>query len=375
MSAVLRNRMQDSDQDTPLVYFYPHAYLRDRQLDTIRQWPRDRVLNPEMAERQGAQVSRAESLSKNWMRNWKRRLWLLNVKLRPKGIPEDAAVYVWGGLLARGPFIVDIDNPYAFTGYNLRALPFYRPLIKRILLSSRCLEIRCMSEACRRGIKTLFGEECYAKATVKYPYMPAQKIKIPLNEAGPCRFVFVGTQFEIKGGAALLRAFREAYAQEPNIHLDMVTHLVPEYEALADCPGITIHKPEFTRQQIIDTFFRTCDVLLHPTYMESFGMVLLEAMSFGLAFIATDVYAISEMVSQGGNGYLLPPPITVWDGVLPSEVYYDLPHFKSRIGSMDSRDFEQQLTESIVNLARDRQKLYQFRCASLELFQSRFAPR
>lgn len=361
--------------NAPLVYFYPHAYLRDRQLDTIRQWPRDRVLNPEMAERSGVQVNRETALRSRWKFSWKQRLWLLNVKPRPKGIPDDAAVYVWGGLIATGPFIVDLDNPYAFTGYNLRALSLYRPMIRRMLLSSRCLEIRCMSEACRRGLRVLFGEAVYEKAKVRYPYMPAQEVAVVPNENGVCRFVFVGTQFEIKGGAALLRAFRDAYTQEPNIHLDMVTHLEPDYQDLADCPGITIHPPKFSREQIIDRFFRTGDVLIHPTYMESFGMVVLEAMSFGLSFIATDVYAISEMVSDGLNGYLLPPPISVWEGVLPARVYYDLSHLKQHIRNTDSREFERQLTEKILVLARDRQKLNAFRRASLELFQSRFASR
>ncbi|MCS6777282.1 MAG: glycosyltransferase family 4 protein [Chloroherpetonaceae bacterium] len=359
--------------ETPLVFFYPHAYLRDRQLDTIRRWPRDRVLNPEIGERRGAQVSRAQALSHRWMQDWRRNLWLLNVKMRPRGLPAEAAVYVWGGLLLTGPFIVDVDNPYAFTGYNLRALSVYRPVIRRVLLSSRCLQIRCMSEACRQSLRILLGEDCGAKAVVTYPYMPPQDVTIPDRASGPCRFVFVGTQFEIKGGAALLRAFRAAHAQDPNIHLDVVTHLPAEFEDLARSPGITVHPPEFTRQQIIDTFFRQCDVLLHPTYMESFGMVILEAMSFGLALVATDVYAIPEMVFHGVNGYLLQPPISVWDGVLPSEVYYDLPRFKQRIRQTDTRAFEQQLTGKILELARDRQRLYRFRCASLELFHARFA--
>jgi len=32
------------------IFFYPHRYLRDRQLDTIRQWPADQVVNMEVAQ-------------------------------------------------------------------------------------------------------------------------------------------------------------------------------------------------------------------------------------------------------------------------------------------------------------------------------------
>ena len=31
------------------IYFYPHAYLRDRQLETIKNWPSSDVINPEIA--------------------------------------------------------------------------------------------------------------------------------------------------------------------------------------------------------------------------------------------------------------------------------------------------------------------------------------
>ena len=65
------------------VFFYPHAYLRDRQLDTIRSWPDDRVVNLHAFEdRDGQQVDRARALSPA-PRDWRRRLPLLNLKRRP----------------------------------------------------------------------------------------------------------------------------------------------------------------------------------------------------------------------------------------------------------------------------------------------------
>ena len=56
------------------IFFYPHAYLRDRQLDTIRNWQRDRVVNLQAFEDcRGQQVDRARSLSPS-RGNWKGRL-------------------------------------------------------------------------------------------------------------------------------------------------------------------------------------------------------------------------------------------------------------------------------------------------------------
>ena len=72
----------------PKVFFYPHAYLRDRHLDTIRRWPADRVVNPEIvAKRRGEQVSREKALSARPSTSWIQRVPLLNVKRRPKSAP------------------------------------------------------------------------------------------------------------------------------------------------------------------------------------------------------------------------------------------------------------------------------------------------
>lgn len=361
---------------TAPVYFYPHAYLRDRQLDTIRHWPGGRVLNPEIVEgRAGAQVTRERSLRRAQRLSWKQRLPLPNVKRRPPGLAPDVPVYVWGALMATGPFMVDLDNPYALTAYNIRAMALYRGAFRRALESPRCLAIHCMSAACRESLRLLFGEAVYRKAAVRYPRIQRMVEAVPPVGDG-CRFLFVGTQFEIKGGAALLRAFRRVHSAEPGARLDVITHLPEERASLAaDCPGITVHEARFARAEIADRFMRTCDVLVHPTYIDSFGMVVLEGLAHGMAVVATDVYAIREMVEDGVNGILLEPPICNWNGVLPSRHYYDWPRFKDRVLETDTAAFEDRLADAMLRLARDPGLLRRARAASLELLERRFLER
>jgi glycosyltransferase involved in cell wall biosynthesis len=50
------------------------------------------------------------------------------------------------------------------------------------------------------------------------------------------------------------------------------------------------------------------DVFVLPTFYESFGVVLLEALSSGCGLIATNVYAIPEMIRDNKNGVLLKHP-------------------------------------------------------------------
>ena len=70
------------------IYFYPYASLRDRQLDTIRNWPSDKVVSPLVSEkRRGVQVSRTTQRSK-LRKSWKSYMPLINIKLRSAKLPE-----------------------------------------------------------------------------------------------------------------------------------------------------------------------------------------------------------------------------------------------------------------------------------------------
>ncbi len=333
------------------------------------------MLNPELAKgRTGAQVSKERSLANRVRLPLHRRLPLMNVKLRPRGLPRNAAVYVWGGIMASGLFILDLDNPYALTGYKLWAMSMYRGILAALLRRPRCLGIYCLSRACRETLGMLFGPVIYARASVRYPFVQRRVDRFPrvASQTG-CRFLFVGTQFEVKGGRVLLRAFRRVHDFDPAAKLTVITHLPTEYAELANGPGVALYPAEFSRDEIVSRFILNADVLVHPTYMESFGLVVLEAIAHGVAVISTDVYALPEMVRDGINGTLLKPPMSAWNGYAPSEHYFDWPRLKAHIRLADTTAFEDALADAMIRLASDKPRLEKARRASWELFEHEFA--
>lgn len=52
---------------------------------------------------------------------------------------------------------------------------------------------------------------------------------------------------------------------------------------------------------------RTCQMLVLPSYNEGLPIAILEAMSYGMPIVATDVGDISTAVKNGENGYLVEP--------------------------------------------------------------------
>ena len=58
----------------------------------------------------------------------------------------------------------------------------------------------------------------------------------------------------------------------------------------------------------IKEIYLISDVVLQPSiYPESFGLVALEAMSFGIPVIATNNGGMSDFIIDGENGILIPP--------------------------------------------------------------------
>jgi glycosyltransferase involved in cell wall biosynthesis len=355
------------------VFFYPHRYLRDRHLDTIRRWPSDQAINAQsFTQRRGAQVQKSESESSAPRRSWQRRLPLLNMKRRPRGLAPDDVVYVWGAVMATGPFIVDLDNPYALTGYNASALTLWRGWLRRMLLAERCREVRCLSEACRSSLATLLGADVAAKAVVIYPRIDAVASATIVPARAP-RFLFIGTQFEIKGGEALLRAFADVRAKLPGATLDVITHLPPSFREVAAQPGVTVHEAGFRREELWERYLRHADVLVHPSYIESFGMVVLEAIAHGLAVVANDVYAHREMVIPQRNGVLLVPPVRYWNNNVAGPLFREEWRARDIIRATDMREYTRQLTQAMCDVAASPERLRVLRQQSRELFEERFA--
>jgi len=323
--------------------------------------------------RSGAQVSKKRAIGMGRGLRLHRRFPLINVKLRPRGLPKTTAVYVWGGIVASGPFIVDLDNPYALTGYNLRAMRIYRRILAALLRRPRCLGIYCLSRSCKETLAMLFGTRISDRASVRYPPVRRRVSRLPdISARTGCRFLFVGTQFEIKGGPALLRSFKRVRHSHPTAKLAVITHLPAQYRELANQAGIELYPAEFSREEIVSQFMLGADVLVHPTYMESFGMAVLEAIAHGLAVIATDVYALPEMVRDGVNGTLLKPPVSAWNGHAPSELYFDARALSMHTRLIDTTAFEENLAEAMIRLAGNRPCLAQMRRASWELFEREF---
>ena len=129
-----------------------------------------------------------------------------------------------------------------------------------------------------------------------------------LKASGQCRLLFLGVEWERKGGELALQTFRLLKQKGINPHLHIIG-CVPPHDLSAET-GITVipfldknNPVEF--QQLQKIFFQT-DFLLLPTRAECAGVVFSESSAYGIPSITTHTGGVPTYVKDGINGYALP---------------------------------------------------------------------
>ncbi len=122
----------------------------------------------------------------------------------------------------------------------------------------------------------------------------------PLPDYASRRIVFVGRDWERKGGPDLLAAFAEVRQRIPD-----VTLAIAGCSPIIDQPGVTVLgelSPAEVRRQYLGAA-----VFGMPTLVEPFGIVFVEALAHGLPVVSTEVGALPDIVRDGETGYLHAP--------------------------------------------------------------------
>ena len=129
----------------------------------------------------------------------------------------------------------------------------------------------------------------------------------PKRRFDPPRLMFVGRDFERKGGLTLLRAFRKVHAQWPEAELWIVgPERLPE-----TVPGVRafgrIMRNTQAGEEAIDRLYRRATTYVMPSVYEPFGVAFLEAMAYRLPCVGANCCAMPEIIDEGSTGYLIPP--------------------------------------------------------------------
>jgi len=121
------------------------------------------------------------------------------------------------------------------------------------------------------------------------------------------RLVFVGNDFERKGGRELVRMHQQHFRGKAELHI--YSRRVWPIHGLRD---VFFHGST-SRESLISEILPTMDVFVLPTSYDMHPWALLEAASVGLPIVSTAFAGIPEIVQHGGTGFLYGPGD--WQGV------------------------------------------------------------
>jgi glycosyltransferase involved in cell wall biosynthesis len=110
--------------------------------------------------------------------------------------------------------------------------------------------------------------------------------------------LFVAHNLRLKNLRLLRHVFRRLTRVEPRLRLVVIGKRAPGFRApFLVWAGITDR---------MERFYAAGDLLLHPSFYDSFGNVILEAMSSGLPVVVSNRCGAAELLVSGENGFVLP---------------------------------------------------------------------
>lgn len=201
---------------------------------------------------------------------------------------------------------------FIYTDHTMLAYRNYGPWSEDLRGRERWVELERVAY---HGATAIFTTSEFARASLLDDYgVPAERvldarsgtnIAVPdapiVRDGAPRRLVFIGKQWERKGGPLVLEAFRRARRDHPELEL-IVAGCSPD---LGTEPGVDV-RGVITREAVAE-LLRGADVFAMPSFVEPSAIVYSEASAYSLPVLATAVGGTPERVLDGQTGLLSPP--------------------------------------------------------------------
>lgn len=171
--------------------------------------------------------------------------------------------------------------------------------------------------------------------------LPARTVNTSTERYARRRILFVGLNWERKGGPELVAAFARLRARLPDVSLTIV----------GCSPDLDVERCEVLGRQPrekLDEIYQSASCFCMPSKLEPYGIVYAEAMHHGLPVIACQLGDTADMVEDGVSGRLVPPG----DVDSLEEALFDILHDPERCRAFGLAGLERSKPFTWENVAR-----------------------
>ena len=238
----------------------------------------------------------------------KKFLWAYYTKIMPLGIyinTDCDLIHSSSGIMILNKkfWVSDIEHVSAFVNHDIKKLEnrTYKKFILKLLSSKNCKKIMPWTFAAKKSMENCFkSNKINKKMEIVYPAFKIRKYKKRKDDK--IRLLFIGYKFFEKGGKQLLDVF-EILNKKFDIGLTIISNVPEKLKKVYK--NVNFVLPNKSIDDLIKNYYSNADIFVLPTYIDTFGMVFLEAMSCQLPIVSTDIFAMPEIVKNGENGFLV----------------------------------------------------------------------
>jgi glycosyltransferase involved in cell wall biosynthesis len=285
--------------------------------------------------------------------------YLERFKKKPSGAE---LTYSVGHLVFRKePWVVDMEFVTQLAGYKYNHFKRFRGLIERSLASENCRRVICWTEAGKRTILLNMNCESFETKIEVVPLSVPKKNFVKDYNSRKIKLLFVGSanipgEFEYKGGKEVIEAFFQLQKKYSTVELVVRSDIPDELK--------TKYANKMRNVKLIEGIipwmqleheFKTADIFLFPSHSTP-GLAILDAMSYELPVITTNLWANKEMVENGKTGVVIDKSAKVQyytGNFIPNWSHYPTSKFMSNVKGMTDSSVVKQLVEAVSALVDD----------------------
>ncbi|MBI1884958.1 MAG: glycosyltransferase family 4 protein [Chloroflexi bacterium] len=228
--------------------------------------------------------------------------------------PETDLIYamqcLWFG---REPWVLEMqsEGPHTLVG-SLGLFRRFRERVRSALRSPYCRGIVYGLEAGKRALLQLLDGDELVEAKVRViPWAVPLKPAASRPRDGKVRLLFVSSgnvhdlsNFDLKGGKEVVGAFRHLRQRYANLELIVRCPLTPAWRwRLEAMDGVYLYEKPLLEAEF-EQLWRTADIFVQPTHITP-STAYLDALSYGLPVVTSDVWGNCELVEDGKTGFLV----------------------------------------------------------------------
>jgi glycosyltransferase involved in cell wall biosynthesis len=137
---------------------------------------------------------------------------------------------------------------------------------------------------------------------------PSQSKEYPKEKGPVCKLLFIGVNWENKGGPIAINTLRKLRAMGVDAELT-VCGCVPPAEFKDENVTVIpfLNKSVRAEREKLYSLYKEASFFILPTRFEAYGLVFCEASAYGVPSLATRTGGVPGVITEGENGFLFEP--------------------------------------------------------------------